>query len=183
MTMSSIDRKIVQLLTMAGSEHALSVLREAGLKRSYTVEDMERVCYLGIQQLPEYRRTEAAGIASARLEALQRAYVLNELGVNGMVPREALQSRLDLMPGESDMALTNMQVSGLIGFFTETEDGKDIQMVFLTTEGRAKFEERNARLEGQSEEFLAPLTNEEKLQLMDLLSKIAPHKEIHIESL
>ena len=69
--MSSIDRKIVQLLTMAGSEHALSVLREAGIKRSYTVEDMERVCYLGIQQLPEYRRTEAAG--SARLSSTSSA--------------------------------------------------------------------------------------------------------------
>ena len=98
-----------------------------------------------------------------------------------MVAREALQSRLDLMPGQSDMTLTNMQVSGLIGFFTETEGGKDVVMVFLTTEGRAKFEERNARLEGQSEEFLSPLTSEEKLQLMNLLSKIAPEHGAHVD--
>ena len=179
--MSSIDRKIIQLLTMAGSEHALSVLREAGIKRNYTVEDIERVCYLGIQQLPEYRRTEAAGIAAARLEQLQRAYVFNELGNNGMLPREALQSRLELMPGDSTATLTNMQIGGLIGFFTDTDDnGKDTQMVFLTTEGRAKFEERNARLEGQSEEFLSPLDAEEKLQLLNLLSKIAPEEGAHV---
>ncbi len=172
--MSTIDRKIIKLLTMTGSEHALSVLREAGLQRSYTVEDIERVCYLGIQQLPEYRRTEAAGIASARLESLQRAYVLNELGTHGMLPKDALQSRLDTMPGPSDMALTNMQIAGLIGFFTDTDDnGNEMQMVFLTTEGRAKFEERNARLDGQSEELLSPLTSEEKLTLYELLSKIA----------
>ncbi len=181
-TMSTVDRKIVKLLTMTGSEHALSVLRDAGLKRNYTVEDIERVCYLGIQQLPEYRRTEAAGIASARLEGLQRAYVLNELGNNGMLPKEALQSRLDQMPGPSDMALCDMQIAGLIGFFNETdEQGRETAMVFLTTEGRAKFEERNARLDGQSEELLSPLTSDEKLTLLELLTKIADNAQAKAE--
>ncbi|MDO4565719.1 MAG: MarR family transcriptional regulator [Oscillospiraceae bacterium] len=89
---------------------------------------------------------------------------------DGIAQRELLE-RADIRPSSLSEALDKLQKEGLIERRENSDDRRE-SLVFLTEDGRALAVRMQERLAARAEALFAPLSEQEKTQLFELLNKL-----------
>ena len=171
--MADVNSKLIARIGEVTAKFASMIASEAGVSRGdLSVDEIQQIWSLGIQQLPYHKFAEHKVRGIGITQGVQRMYVLQQLGQWGMLPKSALEEKLQEFPGDSTNPLSDMRLAGVISFFTSDDNGKEVEFAFLTGEGQAQYEEIHARRQGLCQELLEPLDDDEREQLLALLTKI-----------
>ena len=171
--MPDVNSKLIKCIGDVTAKFAAMIASEAGVSRAdLSVDEIQQIWSLGIQQLPYHKFAEHKVRGIGITQGVQRMYVLQQLGQWGMLPKSALEEKLQEFPGDSTNTLSDMRLAGVISFFTSDDNGKEVEFAFLTGEGQAQYEEIHARRQGLCQELLEPLDDDEREQLLALLTKI-----------
>ena len=100
-----------------------------------------------------------------------RERILGRLDTETGTTQTALADKIGIRPQSLSELLTKLEADG---FVTRTRDEEDKRatLVFLTEAGKARAEEVAKERAAAAAEFLAPLTAEEKEQLVAILAKL-----------
>ena len=110
-----------------------------------------------------------------------RGRIMGILADRGPVCQSKLAEFLDIRPQSLSELICKMEADGLINRQQSEEDRRQT-IVSLTEEGSARvsaFRESHRR---HAEEFLAPLTEEEKIALCAILKKLAEGRTAHTQA-
>ncbi len=105
-----------------------------------------------------------------------RERILTLLDEEGTLSQNKLAEQLEIRPQSVSELLVKLEKDGFIVRTQNEQDKREI-LVSLSDEGKKRADEVKKMQQKQAAEFLAPLSEEEKRTLFELLSKLTEDRE------
>lgn len=137
---------------------------QEALRERHDPEDINYKLVIGLRDISHTMRSLYEGKGSQRR-------ILIVLSQTGTITQRELTQRLGIQPGSASEVIAKLENAGLVERISSEADRRTAN-ISLTEEGTRQAEEAVERRRQRHREMFSVLSDEEKLQLIDLLDKI-----------